>query len=165
MEVKTEPLKEILGELFALLEAQETHSVAVLQFLRDQGIAADEKLAPYLEQAGRASNVKWLAARRRMEHLLTPIQKETTDGNKDKEKGQETSQEKGKQQKDKVADKAQAEPAQALAQGPAPQKSASEAKTLRSVPTKTRTLTPKSLQSPEPRRPSRRIQTQECRPA
>src|SRR5258708_14111537 len=98
MEVKTEPLKEILGELFALLEAQETHSVAVLQFLKDQGIATDEKLAPYLEQAGRASNVKWLAARRRMEYLLTPIAKKTTDVDKNKEKPQEAGQEAAKQQ-------------------------------------------------------------------
>ena len=125
MEVQTEPLKEILGELFALLEAHETHSMAVLQFLRDQGIATDEKLAPYLELAGRASNIKWLAARKRMEYLLTTIQKETTDGNKDKEKAQETSQEKGKQ-KDKVGDKDKAEPAQALEQGPVQQKSMSE---------------------------------------
>src|ERR1700680_2941622 len=136
MEVQTEPLKEILGELFALLEAHETHSMAVLQFLRDQGIATDEKLAPYLELAGRASNIKWLAARQRMEELVTPLQKkthhgnkkkETTDGNKDKEKAKETSQEKGKQ-KDKVGDKDKAEPAQALAQGPVQQKSMSENK-------------------------------------
>jgi hypothetical protein len=99
MEVQTEPLKEILGELFALLEAQETHSMAVLQFLRDQGIATNEKLAPYLEQAGRASNIKWLAARKRMEYLLTPIQKETTDGKNDKEKAQEGSREKGKEKR------------------------------------------------------------------
>jgi len=125
MEVQTEPLKEILGELFALLEAQESHSAAVLQFLRDQGIATDEKLAPYLEQAGRASSVKWLAARKRMEYLLTPIQKETTDGNKDKEKAQETSREKGKE-KDKAGDKDKAEPAQALAHQPVRQNSASK---------------------------------------
>jgi hypothetical protein len=125
MEVQTEALKEILGELFTLLEAQETHSVAILQFLKDQGIATDEKLASYLEQAGRASNVKWLAARKRMEYLLTPIQKEPTDGNKDKEKAQETGQEKGKQ-KDKGGEKEKPEPAQALAQEPVHQKSASE---------------------------------------
>ena len=117
MEVQTEPLKEILGELFAVLEAQETHSVAVLQFLKDQGIATDEKLAPYLEQAGRASNVKWLAARMRMEHLLTPIQKEATDGKKEKEKTRETGEEKAVQ-KNRDGDKEKAEPAQALAQGP-----------------------------------------------
>jgi hypothetical protein len=129
MEVQTEPLKEILGELFALLEAQETHSAAVLQFLRDQGIATDEKLAPYLEQAGRASNIKWLAARKRMEHLLIPIQKETADGSKDKEKAQEASQEKGKQE-NRVGDKEKAEPAaepaQALAAGSFPQKTGIE---------------------------------------
>jgi hypothetical protein len=125
MEVQTESLKEILGELFTLLEAQETHSVAILQFLKDQGIATDEKLAPYLEQAGRASNLKWLAAGIRMEHLLTPIQKETTDGNKDKEKAQQSGQKKSRQ-KDKDGDKEKPEPAQALAQGPVQQRSASE---------------------------------------
>jgi hypothetical protein len=117
MEAQTEPLKEILGELFALLEAQETNSVAVLQFLKDQGIATDEKLAPYLEQAGRASNVKWLAARRRMEYLLTPIEKKTTDVDKVKEKAQEAGPEKGKD-KDKSAVKDNSQQAKALAQEP-----------------------------------------------
>jgi hypothetical protein len=79
MELQTELLKEVLGELFTLLEAQETQSAAVLQFLKDQGIATEEKLAPYLEQAGNGSNVKWRAARKRMEYLLTPIQKEAAD--------------------------------------------------------------------------------------
>lgn len=127
MEVQTESLKEILGELFTLLEAQETHSVAMLQFLKDQGIATEEKLAPYLEQAGRASNVKWLAARMRMEHLLTPIQKEASDGKKDKEKARETGEEKAVQ-KNKDADKEKAEPAQALAQGPVRPESTSKNK-------------------------------------
>lgn len=127
MEAQTEPLKEILAELFALLEAQETQTVAIQQFLKDQGIATDEKLAPYLEQAGRASNVKWLAARMRMEHLLTPIQKEKTDGKKDKQDAPENGQDKGNQ-KNKVADQDQAEAAKALAQGPLQQKSANENK-------------------------------------
>ena len=85
MEVQTEPLKEVLGELFALLEAQETNALAILQFLKEQGIATDEKLAPYVEQAGNASSVKWRAARKRMEFLLTPIQKETAEVGKAKE--------------------------------------------------------------------------------
>ena len=125
MEAQTESLKEILGELFALLEAQETYSAAILQFLKDQGIATEEKLAPYLEQAGRASNVKWLAARMRMEHLLTPVQRERTDGRKDRDKGQDTGEEKSRQ-KQKDGDTEKAEPAQALAQGPVQQKPESE---------------------------------------
>ena len=55
-----------------------------LQLLRDQGIASDEKLSTYLDQAGRASNVKWRAARMRMEYLLTPIQK-AAENNKSKQ--------------------------------------------------------------------------------
>jgi len=85
MEKQSDTLKEVLSELFALLEAQETNSAALLQLLKDQGIASDEKLSTYLDQAGRASNVKWRAARMRMEYLLTPIQKETADKDKSKE--------------------------------------------------------------------------------
>src|SRR5258708_8657189 len=85
METQSDTLKEVLSELFALLEAQETTSAALLQFLKDQGIASDEKLSSYLDQAGRASNVKWRAARMRMEYLLTPIQKETADKDKSKQ--------------------------------------------------------------------------------
>ncbi len=85
MEMHLDSLKEVLGELFALLETQETNSTAVLQLLKDQGIASDEKLSSYLDQAGRTSNVKWRAARMRMEYLLTPIQKEAADNNKSKQ--------------------------------------------------------------------------------
>jgi hypothetical protein len=86
MGTNANPLKEVLDELFTLLESLETHSEAVLQFLKDQGITTDEKLAPYLERSGNATSVKWRAARVRMEYLLSPIQKETK--NKDAEKPQ-----------------------------------------------------------------------------
>jgi hypothetical protein len=79
MEPKVEPIKEILEELFSLLETFETQSTAITQFLKDQGIATDEKLAPYLDRAGNASSVKWRAARARMQYLLSPIQKEKKD--------------------------------------------------------------------------------------
>ncbi|MDQ1409680.1 MAG: hypothetical protein QOJ41_1415, partial [Acidobacteriaceae bacterium] len=63
MKNNPEPIKEILDELFSLLETLETQSLALTQFLKDQGIATEEKLAPYVDRAGNASSVKWRAAR------------------------------------------------------------------------------------------------------
>jgi hypothetical protein len=85
MENSPEPIKEILDELFSLLESMETQSLALTQFLKDQGIATDEKLAPYLDRAGNASSVKWRAARARMQYLLSPaVAKKKDDQAKDK---------------------------------------------------------------------------------
>jgi hypothetical protein len=86
MENNPEPIKEILDELFSLLESLETQTLALTQFLKDQGIATDKKLAPYLDQAGNASSVKWRAARARMHYLLSPVAKKTEDTEKDKNK-------------------------------------------------------------------------------
>ncbi|HSY32805.1 MAG TPA: hypothetical protein VLA42_12510 [Verrucomicrobiae bacterium] len=92
MENNPEPIKEILDELFSLLESLETQSLALTQFLRDQEIATDEKLAPYLNRAGNASSVKWRAARARMQYLLSPVAKKTDDQAKDKNKESEKPQ-------------------------------------------------------------------------
>ena len=92
MESNPEPIKEILDELFSLLESLETQSLALTQFLKDQGIATDEKLAPYLDRAGNASSVKWRAARARMQYLLSPVAKKTDDGAKNKNKESEQPQ-------------------------------------------------------------------------
>src|ERR1700681_3505527 len=86
METNPEPIQEILDELFSLLETLETQTLAVTQCLKDQGIATDEKLAPYLDRAGNASSVKWRAARARMQYLLSPVTKETKENEKDKNK-------------------------------------------------------------------------------
>jgi hypothetical protein len=95
---KPNPLKELFDELFTLLENLETQNSAVLQFLKDQKVGTDKKLAPYLERAGNASSVKWRAARVRMEYLLSPIEK----GAKDQEKEKAPEQEKtGGQAQDK----------------------------------------------------------------
>jgi chemotaxis protein histidine kinase CheA len=89
MENNPEPIKEILDELFSLLEILETQNLALTQFLKDQGIATDEKLAPYLDRAGNASSVKWRAARARMQYLLSPAAKNTDEQEKDKSRNKE----------------------------------------------------------------------------
>jgi len=63
-------VEEVLNELLPAFELLETQSKAVLHFLQDIGIATDERLAPYIEQARKSSNVRWLAIHVRMKALL-----------------------------------------------------------------------------------------------
>ena len=78
------PAQQAFKELLPYLEALDTQNSAILQLLKDKGLTTDEQFAPYLEQAGNVSNVKWLAARLRIDHLLSSIGKER-DSDKDKE--------------------------------------------------------------------------------
>lgn len=91
------PIAEIFDEMFTLLQDLETRSVAVLEYIKEQGGASDEKLAPFMERSAAASDVRWRAARARMEHLLAPKPRSSTDLAKD-DKAKSTSQpkEKGK---------------------------------------------------------------------
>ncbi len=70
---------EILDDLIPALESLEAKSEAALQFLKKEGIASDEKLAPFLEQAASASSVRWMAVRVRMERLLSALEKSERD--------------------------------------------------------------------------------------
>jgi hypothetical protein len=63
----------ILDELFSSLEVLETQTAAVLQFLKEKAGSSDEQLAPYLEQAGKASSIKRRAARVRIDYLISEI--------------------------------------------------------------------------------------------
>src|SRR5207302_4120018 len=70
--MNSEAIKEILNDLFSQMERLETQSEAILQFLKEKKRVTDKQLAPYLEQAGNASSVRWRAARVRIAHLLSP---------------------------------------------------------------------------------------------
>jgi hypothetical protein len=72
--------KELLNELGSSLENLETQQGALLQFLKDQGMVTDEQLAPYLNQAGNASNVRWRAARVRLERAFSTAEQEEQQG-------------------------------------------------------------------------------------
>lgn len=67
----SQSIKEILNGLYSHLERLETQNTAILLFLKEKKRVTDKQLAPYLEQAGNAANVKWRAERVRMEYLLT----------------------------------------------------------------------------------------------
>lgn len=67
--------EQILDELAPTFEAIESQSEALLRFVREKGIASDEELAPYLEQAAAASSVRWRALRVRMGRLFSLAEK------------------------------------------------------------------------------------------
>lgn len=63
--------QELLNELGSSLESLETQQAALVQLLKEKGIVTDKELAPYLNQAGNASSVRWRAAHVRLEHLFS----------------------------------------------------------------------------------------------
>lgn len=68
-------IQELLDEFIPTLESLEAQSTAALQFLKDQGKTNGKKLAPYLEDAAKAGNVRWLAVRLRLNHLISSAMK------------------------------------------------------------------------------------------
>src|SRR5215472_7430483 len=63
--------QELLNELGSSLENLEALQAALMQFLKDKRIVTDEELAPYLNESGNASSVRWRAAHVRLEHLFS----------------------------------------------------------------------------------------------
>ena len=75
--------EQLLDELLYAMETLETRCAGVLQFLKAGDHATDEQLAPFMEQAANASNVRWRAARLRMTSLLHSAMKDLeTSGSK-----------------------------------------------------------------------------------
>lgn len=72
----TDPaMQEVLEELFSSLQALETKTGAIFQFLKERSIVSDKDLAPFWEKAANESNVRWRATRIRMNHLLSTVSK------------------------------------------------------------------------------------------
>src|SRR6266481_1286799 len=87
-------VQEIFHDLFSSMEALETQSTAVLQFLKDKGIATDKELASHLEQAGNASSVRWRGVRVRADYLFSSAVKAAEQAaEKESAKPAETAQE------------------------------------------------------------------------
>jgi len=68
--VSDNPTEEVLNDLFRHLEVLETQNAAILKLLKDKKLITEKKFSSYLEQAAVASDIKWRAARVRMEHLF-----------------------------------------------------------------------------------------------
>jgi hypothetical protein len=100
-------MEEVLNELFPALEALETQSGAMMQFLKERGVASDNDLAPFVERAANASSVRWRAARLRIDHLLSGTAKAA-----------EASQKKEEEKKDKTDAQQDRETTQKAAEGP-----------------------------------------------
>jgi hypothetical protein len=113
-------IEEALNELFPALEALETQSGAMIEFLKERGIASDNDLAPFVERAANASSVRWRAARLRINHLLSAaakaaeasdkkereVRKEKTEAPHDRETSQKASEGRRDSQQSREPDKA-----------------------------------------------------------
>jgi hypothetical protein len=94
-------IQEILHELFSSMEALDTRSTALLEFLKEKGIASEEELKRHFEQAGEASNVRWRGVQVRIDYLLSSAMKaaeqDAQKESKTTESRQEPSPNKGKE--------------------------------------------------------------------
>ena len=87
-------VRQIVDELISSLEPMETQIEALVQFVKDKGIADDAALAPYLERAANASDVRWRAFRLRTLSLISSALKTPEKEEKEPAKSPAKSEEK-----------------------------------------------------------------------
>jgi hypothetical protein len=104
-----EVTEQILDEIVPRFQNLEAQSAAILQFLKDKGIASDNELVPYLEQAATASVVRWRAARLRIARLLASIEKSGEEAAKEQEKAASEQTRKTEEQQTSAGEKKNAE--------------------------------------------------------
>ncbi|HEY1678252.1 MAG TPA: hypothetical protein VGG04_11125 [Candidatus Sulfotelmatobacter sp.] len=69
--VDENPLLELLHDMIDSIEPIESRVEALYQFVKAKGIATEKELAPYMEQAANANDVRWRAFRVRAEMLMS----------------------------------------------------------------------------------------------
>lgn len=80
-------VQQVMDELLPSLEALETQSAAIIQFVSDKGMANDQEFASYFERAGHASNVRWRATQVRIHSIISSaIKNEERAAEEEKEK-------------------------------------------------------------------------------
>jgi hypothetical protein len=87
----------LVQELLPALEDLDAKSAAILLFLKDRGMATDDALKPYMEQAAMGSSVRWRAVRARIEHLLAAPKSATGVAGKQAPKPKEKASDAGKE--------------------------------------------------------------------
>ena len=118
--MKNEAIKEVFHELFSHLERLEAQNDAIIQLLKEKKRVTDKVFAPYLEQAAKASDVRWRAARVRIDHLLASI------GDEEKDRSEKKVEDKI-EKKPEIADEKQAASAPGKKPGEAAAKAAEPA--------------------------------------
>ena len=66
-----ESLQQLFAELIESIEPLEAKHAALLQLLKSKGVVTDEELAPFLGQAGNASDIRWRAVKLRTHALVS----------------------------------------------------------------------------------------------
>ena len=72
------PAEQVFEEILPYLEILDAQIGGVIQLLKDKGITTTEELAKYVQRADRASNVRDLGLRVRMEYLFSSATKRST---------------------------------------------------------------------------------------